>query len=979
MTVAEFINQVGFKVKDSDVSKVNNTISKIKSTATKALGALGIGFSLSKLNALAEEFNGINDQLNYAAGYSEDIKEIQEEILTAANNCRTSYGNMVSTVVNLKQANSELFPLDEAATFTEYLTKLGKAAGYDDSMISSMQGSIQRVVAAGTMGAADITRMARQTPALIEAICEGLGVSREKLEEMAAAGQVTGETLKTAILDAKDSIDNSFNMLDYSISDALLHIRNRFGFFVDDLNSSIGLTDFIGKSMVAAFNKVMGVLNVVRNGIVAFVEKVGGIGNALKLVAIIAGAVMVALNFSKILGGIQKAVTWIKNLGNAFSLARLKVLAIIAVIIIIALLIDDFVNFMKGNNSVIGEMFDRAGIGADNARQAIINAWGQVKAFLGEVWAWIQSLAQQIFGALQAWWAENGEQVKSDFMTIWSAIVEFFSSVWNGLVAIATAIFAGLQAWWEQWGGTVTSIFSTLWNTLVALISPFLDALSGIIDFLANVFTGNWEGAWQSILDIGSAVWDAICIALQGAWDIISALWTGAVDFFSGIFSSIWTAASEAFTNIWTAITEAVTGAYNDVVTWFNSILTEASTIVSTLWSTVSQFFNDIWTAVTDAVTGAYNSATEAFTNMWTGISETVTGIYDTIVAGFNSAIEWITALPSQAIAWGQDIIQGIVDGITGAISWVGDAVGSIADTIASWLHFSVPDQGPLTSFHDWMPDMVSGLSTDLSGSAGSMEAGLNAVANAIKQAFDDAFNDVKSKVSSALSEIESKTSSGMNNMKSTMQSSMSAINSLFNSTFNSIKSAASSTWSAIGSSISSAMNSAKNAVSSAVSSMKSAMNFSWSLPYLRMPHISISGKFSVDPPSAPRFSVSWYKSGGILDGAQIFGMAGGKLLGGGEAGKEAVLPLSELWKNMRTVMEAILESGLPKLATAAIAASGTAAGTVNNRSSSISQNVNINNTFNGDRAIQQNAAKSMDRAGRDITSELARALAYAK
>ena len=90
MTLAEFINRVGFKVNEQDVNKVNNTIKNIKSTATKLLGVIGIGISLSQLNAIAEEFNGINDKLNYALGYSEDMKDVQKDILAGANRCRVS-------------------------------------------------------------------------------------------------------------------------------------------------------------------------------------------------------------------------------------------------------------------------------------------------------------------------------------------------------------------------------------------------------------------------------------------------------------------------------------------------------------------------------------------------------------------------------------------------------------------------------------------------------------------------------------------------------------------------------------------------------------------------------------------------------------------------------------------------------------------------------------------------------------------------
>lgn len=94
-------------------------------------------------------------------------------------------------------------------------------------------------------------------------------------------------------------------------------------------------------------------------------------------------------------------------------------------------------------------------------------------------------------------------------------------------------------------------------------------------------------------------------------------------------------------------------------------------------------------------------------------------------------------------------------------------------------------------------------------------------------------------------------------------------------------------------------INAAKDAVRSAVDKIKSFFNFSWSLPRLKLPHISISGSFSLMPPSVPHFSIDWYakamKDGMILNNPTIFGAMNGKLLGGGEAGSETVVGTQSL------------------------------------------------------------------------------------
>lgn len=164
MTIAEFINKVGFKVKQEDVKKVNETISDIKSNAAKLLGAIGIGFSLTNLKNLSEEFNGINDKINYAVKGLADQKEAQQAILKAANDTKSSYESMAGTVTNLVKAGSDLFSVDEAVNFSSAVTKLLKTAGRGDGEIQSVMDGLNKSFQKGAVESETLNVMLEQCP-----------------------------------------------------------------------------------------------------------------------------------------------------------------------------------------------------------------------------------------------------------------------------------------------------------------------------------------------------------------------------------------------------------------------------------------------------------------------------------------------------------------------------------------------------------------------------------------------------------------------------------------------------------------------------------------------------------------------------------------------------------------------------------------------------------------------------------------------
>ena len=127
---------------------------------------------------------------------------------------------------------------------------------------------------------------------------------------------------------------------------------------------------------------------------------------------------------------------------------------------------------------------------------------------------------------------------------------------------------------------------------------------------------------------------------------------------------------------------------------------------------------------------------------------------------------------------------------------------------------------------------------------------------------------------------------------------------------FNDFKAALSTVKTVFGNiqkSISDKLASARDAVKRAIDKIKSFFKFKWSLPKLKMPSISVTGKFSLNPPSVPKFK--WNAEGGILTKPTIFGSIGNTMLGGGEAGAEAIAPIDVLQTYVRNAVRAETES----------------------------------------------------------------------
>lgn len=311
------------------------------------------------------------------------------------------------------------------------------------------------------------------------------------------------------------------------------------------------------------------------------------------------------------------------------------------------------------------------------------------------------------------------------FIYLWNNCEEFrqfWIDLWENIKEIAVAVWNGLKDFFQKAWETIKTTAAAVWNGIRDFFSGLWDGIRNIFTIVVNAISTFLTNAWNTIKNTVTAVWNAISAFFSTVWNGIKNIVTTVVTAISTFLTTAWNAIKSVIATVLNAISTAVT-------TIWNGIKAAIAAAVNTIKNMVTTAWNDIKTAVSNAANAIKTGVTNAFNAMLSGIRNICGSIYGAVKGGFDTAISFVKNLASEAFQWGADFIGGIVNGIKSMIGKVGEAVSSVAEKIRSFLHFSVPDEGPLTDYESWMPDFISGLAKGIEKSRGMIEQAMQGVA----------------------------------------------------------------------------------------------------------------------------------------------------------------------------------------------------------------------------------------------------------
>ncbi len=284
------------------------------------------------------------------------------------------------------------------------------------------------------------------------------------------------------------------------------------------------------------------------------------------------------------------------------------------------------------------------------------------------------------------------EKITGFFSTLPEPVQKFATVIGTLLVVLGVLAPAILSA---------VAAFTMLQTPLLPVIGIIAAVVAGVA-LLVAAFKNLWEtneGFRQAVGEIWAQIQSAISVALSMIQQIISS--------FVRLASVIWEQWGDTIMDVVKNTITMITTLIEEGLNIIQNIIKLFSSILQGDWKGAWEAAKEILSSVLNIIKTLVSTA---FRNLVSIISGVGSKIGSAVKSAFSSAISYIKSLPSQAVGWGRDFINGLKNGIMSGVKAIVNAVKNVASRIRSFLHFSRPDEGPLRDYETWMPDMLTGM-----------------------------------------------------------------------------------------------------------------------------------------------------------------------------------------------------------------------------------------------------------------------------
>lgn len=508
-------------------------------------------------------------------------------------------------------------------------------------------------------------------------------------------------------------------------------------------------------------------------------------------------------------------------------------------------------------------------LGAVTAAGGGISGFGTaIMSLIGGPITLITAGIAAVVAAFMHLWNTN-EEFRTAMIEIWDGIVAKVNEFCQGVVDRVNAlgfdfqdITEVLKAIWNGFCEILAPVFEVAFQLVADVLSVALDILMGLLEMFTAPFSGGWEQFGTGLSTIAGAAWDLICSVFSNAFALIGDLLNVFLGWFGTSWQELWAGVQSFFENIWTSICDFFEGIWTSIIDFCSSAWEMISNIISLGIQTCAELihaafdlitipFQLIWQNCGDFLKEVWSNMTEYLNQVWQNISQTC-----------------------------QEVWKNVSD-------FLRQTWGNIKSNVEAFF----------TPIRDFIMKVWENVKQKTAEIWNGISSTISAILGNIRNTISNIFENIRNTISNVINSIRNFVRSGFEAVKSNIVNPIQNAYGMVSAIFGNIKTA-----------ISNKIIAARDVVRNAIDRIRSFFNFSWSLPRLRLPHITISGSFSLTPPSVPHFGISWYAkamdAGMILNSPTIFGFDGNRFLGGGEAGPEVVVGLQSLMSMVRDAVE---------------------------------------------------------------------------